>query len=169
MQQSNYHVKMLWKILITVLASLAFAFIFVNGAVSNYPHWTYSIYDYAYDNAFLIGLPTVIIAIVAMWLNRPLVSIIASVIYILPIFHVMIYSSSWPEKLTAVYYLELILSISVIVISVLAYVKREKYESSPVPKEKSSIADEIKKYKQLLDDGVITNEEFEKKKKELLK
>jgi hypothetical protein len=31
-----------------------------------------------------------------------------------------------------------------------------------------SSADEIKKFKQLLDDGIITNEEFNKKKKELL-
>jgi uncharacterized membrane protein len=33
----------------------------------------------------------------------------------------------------------------------------------------SSVADEIKKYKELLDMGAITEEEFEKKKKELLK
>lgn len=31
-----------------------------------------------------------------------------------------------------------------------------------------SPADEIKKYKELLDDGIITQEEFEKKKKQLL-
>jgi predicted Zn-dependent peptidase len=32
----------------------------------------------------------------------------------------------------------------------------------------SSPADEIRKYKELLDDGVITQEEFEQKKKQLL-
>lgn len=32
----------------------------------------------------------------------------------------------------------------------------------------SSVADEIKKYKELLDSGVLTQEEFDKKKKELL-
>ena len=35
-------------------------------------------------------------------------------------------------------------------------------------KEKPSAADEIKKYKDLLDSGAITQEEFDKKKKELL-
>ncbi len=34
---------------------------------------------------------------------------------------------------------------------------------------KLSSADEIMKFKQLLDDGIITQEEFERKKKELLK
>lgn len=34
---------------------------------------------------------------------------------------------------------------------------------------KSSTADEIRKFKQLLDDGIITQDEFEIKKKELLK
>ena len=33
----------------------------------------------------------------------------------------------------------------------------------------TSNADEIRKYKQLYDDGIITQEEFEKKKQELLK
>ncbi|MBU8597785.1 SHOCT domain-containing protein [Alkalihalobacillus clausii] len=32
----------------------------------------------------------------------------------------------------------------------------------------ASPADEIRKYKSLLDDGIISEEEFEKKKKELL-
>lgn len=32
-----------------------------------------------------------------------------------------------------------------------------------------SNADEIRKYKQLCEDGIITNEEFERKKAELLK
>ena len=44
----------------------------------------------------------------------------------------------------------------------------------PNPNETSSVpvishADEIKKYKELLDGGVITQEEFEEKKKQLMK
>lgn len=38
----------------------------------------------------------------------------------------------------------------------------------PEHKEVISKADEIRKYKELLDDGIITEEEFDKKKKELL-
>jgi len=44
-------------------------------------------------------------------------------------------------------------------------VKNEKDENS---KEKLSVADEIKKFKELLDMGAITQDEFEQKKKELL-
>ena len=40
---------------------------------------------------------------------------------------------------------------------------RKVTDSAPV-----SAADEIRKYKQLADEGIITAEEFEKKKKELL-
>jgi len=39
---------------------------------------------------------------------------------------------------------------------------------APVMAQQVSIADELKKYKKLLDEGVITQEEFEKKKKSLL-
>ena len=37
-----------------------------------------------------------------------------------------------------------------------------------VPAAETSSADELRKYKQLLDEGVITEEEFEAKKKQLL-
>ena len=50
--------------------------------------------------------------------------------------------------------------------------KEEKKKQSKVnktDKTSTSIPDEIRKYKQLLDDGIITNDEFEAKKKELLK
>lgn len=44
----------------------------------------------------------------------------------------------------------------------------ETKKESKEKKEKPSAADEIKKYKDLLDSGAITQEEFDKKKKELL-
>ena len=56
------------------------------------------------------------------------------------------------------------------VISLVWACKREKIEK-PKPKviiTTNSPADEIKRYKELLDDGIITNEEFEEKKKQLL-
>ena len=45
---------------------------------------------------------------------------------------------------------------------------KENDEDSPKKKESFSNADEIRKYKSLLDDGIISQEEFEQKKKELL-
>ncbi|MCD8397554.1 MAG: SHOCT domain-containing protein [Lachnospiraceae bacterium] len=44
-----------------------------------------------------------------------------------------------------------------------------QYQPQPQQNQALSAADEILKYKQLLDDGVITKKEFEKKKKQLLK
>ena len=45
----------------------------------------------------------------------------------------------------------------------------QKYESSESQKENSmSAADEIVKYKKLLDDGILTQDEFDAKKKQLL-
>ena len=45
-----------------------------------------------------------------------------------------------------------------------------KYETSDTNKYESiSIADDIIKYKQLLDEGIITQQEFDRKKEELLK
>jgi uncharacterized membrane protein len=46
--------------------------------------------------------------------------------------------------------------------------KQEAVEQAPLVAEKSN-ADEIKKYKELLDMGAITQEEFDEKKKTLLK
>lgn len=39
---------------------------------------------------------------------------------------------------------------------------------SPIPSFGQSAAEDLKKYKELLDDGVITQEEFQEKKKKLL-
>jgi predicted Zn-dependent peptidase len=39
---------------------------------------------------------------------------------------------------------------------------------SPAPATTASTADELKKYKELLDAGIITQEEFDAKKKQLL-
>ena len=47
----------------------------------------------------------------------------------------------------------------------------EQYKSNPCQNNTSasSSADELRKYKELLDDGIITQEEFDKKKEQLLK
>ena len=38
----------------------------------------------------------------------------------------------------------------------------------PMPTQKTSVVDEIQKFKELLDDGIITQQEFEDKKRQLL-
>lgn len=45
----------------------------------------------------------------------------------------------------------------------------EEFEKLQKPLKESSVADELIKFKKLLDEGVITQEEFNKKKSELLK
>ena len=166
---AEYPVNKLWKLLITVSMPLAYVFIFVGNAVSYYPHWAYSIHDYTYGNPFLIGFPLAIIAIVAIWKNRPFVSLAATVLYMIPIIYVMIYNASEPANLTAVYYLELIFSLTGVVSSLIASGKRENSRPGLVNDRDISYADEIMKYKKLLDDGIITPAEYEAKKKELLK
>ena len=60
--------------------------------------------------------------------------------------------------------------------TVLGYIKAKKYgiiEDTPAsPKieviKETSNADELKKYKKLLDDGIISQEEFDAKKKQIL-
>lgn len=47
--------------------------------------------------------------------------------------------------------------------------ERQKAEQQFVPQNNVDVFDEIRKYKQLLDEGIITEEEFNSKKKELLK
>ena len=65
-------------------------------------------------------------------------------------------------------------AVLLILIIALAVLKRSalvvpKVENQPIVMMKeSSNADEIKKYKELLDNGTITQEEFDKKKKQLL-
>ncbi len=49
------------------------------------------------------------------------------------------------------------------------YILQKISENKDVEITNNSSADEIMKFKQLLDDGIITQEEFERKKQELLK
>lgn len=72
--------------------------------------------------------------------------------------------------------LKMIGIICALIIAILAVVKRSKYvvaedKTTPVINNinvDTSNADELKKYKDLLDSGIITQEEFDQKKKQLL-
>lgn len=49
-----------------------------------------------------------------------------------------------------------------------AYDDQDAFASKPAPKAANGAAEELKKYKELLDQGVITEEEFNAKKNKLL-
>lgn len=59
--------------------------------------------------------------------------------------------------------------VSAVLSLVVKYAKLDDAPAKKVPVGQTSKADEIKKYKDLLDSGIITQEEFEAKKSELLK
>ena len=58
----------------------------------------------------------------------------------------------------------------IIGIFILSFYIQEKEKTTQPEKvsASTSVADELKNYKELLDSGIITQEEFDKKKKELL-
>lgn len=81
----------------------------------------------------------------------------------------------WYWKLDWLFY---VIAIMNIVTLILAYqIKNTKYDPEPAqvdnqastkPNNEANIPEELKKYKELLDSGVITQEEFDAKKKQLL-
>lgn len=54
------------------------------------------------------------------------------------------------------------------ILSAIAVILNENAASNPAAEVSMSETDEIRRYKQLLDDGIISQEEFETKKKQLL-
>ena len=65
-------------------------------------------------------------------------------------------------------YLQVARQIMITLDNQLSVIKNEQNKDEENDKENRSPADEIRKYKELFDEGIITAEEFEKKKKELL-
>ena len=85
--------------------------------------------------------------------------------------------SEYRISLNFAFYIMLALWIILIVISLWGYIKAQKHgiiEETPkvynakIVQGSLSNADELKKYKDLLDSGIITQEEFDVKKKQLL-
>lgn len=167
-KDKQYTIKTIWKILLTIFMPVAAGFLFVDGAVAYHPHWAYSIHDYAYGSAMGIATTTTLLAIVFIWLNKPVISLAAVIVYTIPVIRVLVYSSANPESPQAVYYIELLLSLAVIIFVIMGYVNKENVAEDIELKERN-VFEEIKKYKGLLDNGAISQEEFEAKKKQLLR
>ena len=146
------------------------------------------------STGFLLGAVALIASIagiVFIWLNRPKLSAICAGILLIIMFLSLLvigdlgmedYFASWNDydrlevRVQETYYLLWGLTIILIVFSIIS-IKTTKEGPRP-PKlvrivespaaSQPSAADELKKYKELLDSGVITQEEFQEKKKQLL-
>lgn len=76
--------------------------------------------------------------------------------------------SNMPHSFRSMYYVEvIILLFNILVECAKRYIKMP-YSKESVGDKKETAADEIEKYKKLLDSGAINQEEFDTKKKELL-
>lgn len=73
-----------------------------------------------------------------------------------------VYSVNW------LFYVSLALQISAAALMEIAMTDKELPFTFPKPTQKISEADELRKYKELLDSGVISQEEFDAKKKQIL-
>ena len=161
--------------------------------VGRYSFPIFDMYGYGAD-VIVFGICFVIpvIGIVFIWMNRPRISAIcASAFLMLMISSLFILTLSgdpkkykyfeWGNDFVMYqpnyqYYILWAVTIGLITFSVLAIISTKPgkrpttvvREETPVLTDVSS-ADEIKKYKELYDEGVISKEEFEAKKKQLLR
>lgn len=166
---SNYSVKLIYQVLETIAMPAAAVLLFVNNAISYPPYWSYSLNDYCISYE-LTWITFALLAVVLIWLNRPILSMISSVVYLVPIIRVPFLVSSMPDNpatIGFIYICELIVSVAGVIIPLLGYMNRYQGESRKSISKDEGIQD-IKSYKELLDSGIITQEEFEAKKKELL-
>ena len=98
-------------------------------------------------------------------------SILPIIIFVFSFFFIL---SNLGSTECSIYPTFTVFCILMFVVILLGFIKRSNIivptenEKPIVPSEKSSEADELKKYKDLLDSGVITQEEFDAKKKQLL-
>lgn len=96
------------------------------------------------------------------------------VIYNRDVFDSTRYKSVVVENVEPLFFVVIFVLLSIVVISLIkrsdsVIPKKEKQPQQVINNiQKASNADELKKYKDLLDSGIITNEEFNEKKKQLL-
>ncbi len=128
----------------------------------------------------LLTFVAMVVGIIMIWLNKPKITMWCAVIYIIDeiIYIVSVFKKDefylWTDPIAG-FYIFSILTVALVVFCILALkktkegprpqkVKTVKLDQSSVP----SRADELLKYKDLLDKGILTQEEFDAKKKELL-
>ena len=183
-----------WQVLITVAFVLTFIALFIPGIDYSRmtgdwpPRFTHVEYSFHDGNATGTIIPTMITALVmcggiaTIWMNMPKFTIacasiclVDEIIYIVSVFNQSTPNYTFVDPGTG-FFLFSILTIALIIFCFMGIKKtkegiRPKKVQQITPEENSrglSITDELMKYKELLDQGVITQEEFDKKKAELL-
>ena len=185
MEKIKYYTPRVWQVFITILLVLALFALFVPGihyhdigdiGYDYYEgHYTYTpgrstTYSFHDANATETIFPTLLTAIAmiggiaCIWNNKPkIVSVTKEDDY---------YTFVEPEL---GFFIFSAMTLALVVFCIIA-IKKTKEGKRPGKEQvvvaqtvvAPSNADELKKYKQLLDDGTITQEEFEAKKKQLL-
>ena len=182
-----------WQVLITVAFVLTFIALFIPGIDYSRmtgdwpPRFTHVEYSFHDANATGTIIPTLITVlamcggIATIWMNMPKLTIVcASIYFIDEIIYIASFFKPSPyymfvDPITG-FFLFSILTITLIIFCFMGHKKtkegiRPKKAKQITPEENSrglSITDELVKYKDLLDQGTITQEEFDKKKAELL-
>lgn len=186
----------LWKILITSCLLLSFILLFIPGGVVKYKSsgnpfygtlktsfYDYPMSDYIAPVFTVVAAGLIIAAIVFLWKDGLKQCLYFSFGSLLPIIACLIgistesgevgssYVSSYPE---GIFYFDIIV---VIAVFVLIFIAKKKMTVGEYPKKKEaekSITslppeEELLKLKSLFDNGILTQEEFNSKKSEILK
>ena len=192
----NVYTPRVYQVFITILLVLAMIALFIPGfslvqrsdvakSFAYGTHLRYRTVSFHDANATDTTLPTLFTAIamiggiICIWKNKPQMALVFSGIYLIDeiIYIVSLsrkteyYLPGYPE---AGFYIFTALTVALIVFCFIAI--RKTVEGVRPGKSRSvsqtvvspSNADEIRKFRQLLDEGIITQEEYESKKKELM-
>ena len=195
---ANGYVPRRWQIIVTVILILAAASLCIPGVwlydyglgQSLYEYYTYgSIYTLPDSStwsfvdfsplAFIITILFMIGGIATIWMNLPKFTMMCSSMYLLDELLYINYCVNGSDyydasSADAGFYIYSFLLVALLVFCVIALKQTKpgtrpaKVTSNSAPKQNISSADELVKYKQLFDSGVISQEEFDKAKKTLL-
>lgn len=174
----QYNTPRIWQMLTTALLFLAHESMWILPAFysDGYP---LMLHYYAGATVHLSALGF-IIGTIFIWLNRPKFAVPSSIVYLIPMIVAYIKYDKYyyydDASFAYGYFLILILIVASIVLSFISHEKTvagsrpiTDLPVKPAIKEEPAFnADKLKKLKELLDAGAITEEEFNEKKKQLL-
>lgn len=184
---TRIYIPRVWQVLVTVFFVLAYVALFIHGVHSIeylggwppvYDSWYYSFYE---GNATGTIFPVLFTAlamiggIVSIWINKSIPALGCACVYAIDeIIYIVTIGADFTYPSTGFY----IFSVCVIALFVFIIMAKKKEvqgvrsaNTAKAPVEQKTVveaADEISKYKSLLDSGAITQEEYDKKKKQLL-
>ncbi len=145
--------------------------------------FNYSLWRGAGSIMMIITIISVIICIVMIWINKPKISLVAlgviTIVVLLSLFRFYKVDGAWYDPIlgdykrasaSSPYYIVLGGTALAILFGVVGFLNtKEPVEKAPnITVTPKSNADELEKYSELLSKGVITQEEFDAKKKQLL-